>query len=126
MVQSADPASNGVVSSLPFGRHRGQPLTTVPTDYLRWVVREVRLSSGVQAAVLGELEARNIDAPPPGPARPVRRCAEHPDAEPVLVREEDSRGRCRIRAGCPRCRRWTDYPPCVSPYTTRADAGKED
>jgi hypothetical protein len=33
-----------------FGRHKGKPLNEVPSDYLAWALRTVRLSSGVRAA----------------------------------------------------------------------------
>jgi uncharacterized protein (DUF3820 family) len=35
---------------LPFGRHKGQPLDTVPSDYLDWLLRSCKLSSGLRAA----------------------------------------------------------------------------
>jgi hypothetical protein len=28
--------------TMPFGRHRGQRISEIPTSYLRWVLREVR------------------------------------------------------------------------------------
>jgi uncharacterized protein (DUF3820 family) len=36
--------------TLPFGRHKGKPLGDVPGDYLRWMLKECRLSSGRQCS----------------------------------------------------------------------------
>jgi hypothetical protein len=50
-----------VSPTLPFGRHRGEPLDTVPSGYLRWLLQECRsLSSGLRSAVAGELQARGV------------------------------------------------------------------
>jgi hypothetical protein len=45
---------------LPFGRHRGEPLSSVPTDYLAWLARTVPLSSGLRGAVAAELQRRGV------------------------------------------------------------------
>jgi hypothetical protein len=44
--------------TLPFGKHKGRPLGDVPGDYLRWMLRECKLSSGLRAAVGAELATR--------------------------------------------------------------------
>jgi hypothetical protein len=106
---------------LPFGRHKDKPLGEVPADYLRWALRECRLSSGLHLAVSEELRRRGIDVPPPPPPRPLRRCPDHPQAALVCRWFEDAQGRRRIRADCSRCQRYADYPPVVPPYTTEAD-----
>ena len=49
---------------LPFGRHQGQPLDTVPADYLRWAIRDCRLSSGLRTAVAGELQRPRLHPTP--------------------------------------------------------------
>jgi hypothetical protein len=110
------------VHSLPFGKHKGRPLPQVPSGYLQWLIRECKLSSGMRSAVADELRHRNIDAPAPAPPRPLRPCRDHPDAELLLLWMEDRLGRRRIRAECSMCRRPADYPPCVPPYSTQADA----
>jgi hypothetical protein len=60
---------------LPFGKHRGKPLPQVPTGYLRWALDTVKLSTGLRAAVRGELLSRGVHpsrlSPEPVP-RPVR------------------------------------------------------
>jgi hypothetical protein len=107
---------------MPFGKHRGQPLDTVPTSYLQWLLTDAKLSSGLRAADDDELARRGIDAPPAPPPRALRHCRAHPDAEPVCGWLEDTLGRRRIRANCPVCNRPTDYPPVRPPYSTEADA----
>jgi hypothetical protein len=107
--------------ALPFGRHKDKPLAEVPVDYLRWALRECRLGSGLRAAVAGELQRRGEGVPAPPPPRPLVRCRTHPEAPPLLLWIEDRLGRRRIRAECSVCRRLTDHPPCVAPYTTEAD-----
>jgi hypothetical protein len=110
------------VHVLPFGRHRDRPLSEVPSDYLQWAIRECKLSSGVRTAVTDELRRRNVETPAPAPPRPLIRCPDHRHAELLLFWMQDSLGRVRIRAECSVCRRSTDHPPCVSPYTELADA----
>ena len=55
---------------LPFGRHQNKPLAEVPADYLGWLLREAKLSSGLRSAVAGELERRGLVAPPQPEPRP--------------------------------------------------------
>jgi len=51
---------------LPFGKHKGQPITSVPTPYLTWVLREVRqLSPEFRAAITAEVDARPDRRPAP-------------------------------------------------------------
>ena len=40
-----------VSHTLPFGKHKGVPLPDVPLSYLQWLLREVKLSYGLRAAV---------------------------------------------------------------------------
>ncbi len=42
---------------MPFGKHRGTPLSEIPTDYLRWLV-SIDLRPWLRAAVLDELNLR--------------------------------------------------------------------
>jgi hypothetical protein len=56
---------------MPFGKHRGQPLTDIPTSYLAWAVRTCDLSEWLREAVVAELKRRGVrcgdpasDAPP--------------------------------------------------------------
>jgi hypothetical protein len=48
---------------MPFGRHRGDPLSTIPADYLDWLWRTVRLGRGFHAAVADELYRRGAVRP---------------------------------------------------------------
>ncbi len=109
-------------TALPFGKHKGEALSTVPTDYLRWLIANCKLSSGLRAAVVESLAARGVEVPPPAPPRSLRFCADHPGVPPLCFWMEDRLGRRRIRAECRRCRRSVDCPPLVPPFTTMADA----
>ena len=37
-----------------FGKHKGKPLSTIPTGYLLWALGNCRLSYGVRAAIYRE------------------------------------------------------------------------
>jgi uncharacterized protein (DUF3820 family) len=108
--------------SLPFGKHRGQPLATVPSDYLQWLMRTCRLSSGLRAAVSAELARRGLESPPvpKSPAPPAcRDCG----AVGIVARwQEDSRGERRIRGACLRCGRYLCWLPNQEPWVGQADA----
>ena len=45
---------------MPFGRHRGQPFTTLPSEYLLWLSRLPDLREPLRTAVLTELRQRHI------------------------------------------------------------------
>ena len=109
--------------TLPFGRHKDKPLGEVPADYLLWLVRKCKLSSGLRTTIAGELSRRGVEVPAPPPPRPIPPCRDcGPGAGHVLFWMQDRVGRKRIRAECKRCRRLVDHPPCVPPYSTMADA----
>lgn len=65
--------------TMPFGKHRGLPLSAIPLDYLRWLTT-IELQPRLREAVAAELEARGRsrqyrrtwDAPPIGSGLPVR------------------------------------------------------
>jgi DNA polymerase III epsilon subunit family exonuclease len=49
-----------VLRSLPFGKHRGQPLEAVPTDYLQWLVKgATSISEDARLTAKAELERRS-------------------------------------------------------------------
>ena len=52
-----------------FGRHRDEPVDQVPTDYLRWCVRDVGgLKPWLRQAIEAELKRRDgSESPPPQP-----------------------------------------------------------
>jgi len=43
---------------MPFGKHKGRPLSDVPTDYLCWLLDECDLRPGFRRAVDAELRGR--------------------------------------------------------------------
>ena len=54
---------------MPFGKYRGRPLSEVPTDYLKWLLRLSNLSDDLREAVRAELkdrppEYRKFEIPP--------------------------------------------------------------
>jgi uncharacterized protein (DUF3820 family) len=107
--------------TMPFGKYQGIPLQEVPASYLDWLLRFWKLSSGLRAAVAGELNRRGLEAPAAPPPRPLRPCPEHPSAGHVLSWLEDRRGRKRVRASCKVCGRHCDTPPSRPPYSDEAD-----
>jgi len=53
-----------VLTTLPFGRHRGQPMSAVPSDYLEWLLRNADgTSQDVMVTVRTELDRRSTSAP---------------------------------------------------------------
>jgi hypothetical protein len=109
-------------TALPFGKHKGIPLDGVPTDYLAWALRECKLSTGLHAAVAGEVARRGGAVPPPPPP-PRLRCPDCRSAsEPRFTWQQDRRGDKRIRAECGACQKFIAFAPLREPYTLAADA----
>jgi hypothetical protein len=123
LTQESEARMESSQHSLPFGRHKDQPLTEVPTDYLRWAIGECKLSSGLLTALTAELVRRGVEAPPPRARPPMPRCPRcGVDAGVVFLWQEDRAGRRRIRAECRRCRHYLAFAPCISPYVEQADS----
>lgn len=105
-----------------FGKHKGQPLSQIPADYLAWVLREVKLSSGLRAAVVADLQRRGApvpDQPPPRP-EPCRRCGA--DGWPRCTWLQMRDGRKQITADCAKCGARIFFAPQVEPYVSLANA----
>lgn len=111
--------------TLPFGKHKGQDLPAIPTDYLRWCLSACKLSSGLRQAVAGELHRRGVEAPGP-PPRPAPQCGRCPGAGYLALWQEDRVGGRRIRAECGQCRRYLEFLPQVEPYLSQADAAASE
>jgi hypothetical protein len=109
-----------VEQTLPFGKHRGVALARVPTGYLRWVITEVRLSSGLRQAVEAALRSRGVEVAGPSAWAPphCRRCG---DAGATYQWLEDRLGRPHVRASCAGCGSYLALAPCREPFTTLAD-----
>ena len=60
---------------MPFGKYKGQDLTTVSDEYLLWLTANIPLREPLLSAVLEEITDRNLDLPalPSPPPRPLRR-----------------------------------------------------
>jgi hypothetical protein len=106
--------------TLPFGRHAGQALATVPLSYLTWAMERAKLSSGLRSALEHELARRGVRVSP-RPPRPLRPCPRHPDAGHSLAWQADRLARRRIRATCGACGRFLDFAPLVPCYVAKAD-----
>lgn len=50
--------------TMPFGKHKGQPLAEVPTDYLRWLTGLDDLREPLYSAAHAELDRREDDDTP--------------------------------------------------------------
>jgi hypothetical protein len=108
--------------TIPFGKHKNQPLVLVPTGYLDWIIRACKLPSGLRGAIADELTRRGMTPPPP-PARPVPEC---PSCDPLTgyraVHERDSLDRPRIRAVCAGCGRYLAFLPLTPGHTASRGA----
>jgi uncharacterized protein (DUF3820 family) len=108
--------------SLPFGRHKGRPLPEVPGDYLQWLCRACRMSSGLRLTVRAELARRGLEAPPmPAPGPKVPLCPVCGMESFAVGWQEDSNGGRRIRAECMRCGRWLAWLPMTEKSVRQAD-----
>jgi hypothetical protein len=105
---------------LPFGRWKGRALGEVDVSYLQWVAHEVKLSTGIRAAVEAELQRRGVAVPEgPPPAPPPSCCG---SSELRYTWHQFSNGTMQVRRSCPRCGRSLGFAPRQSPYTDYADA----
>jgi hypothetical protein len=110
--------------NMPLGKHKDRPLGEIPSDYLDWLTRTVKLSAGLRTAVAEEL-ARRGHAPPaqtrvpgPGPA-----ACRHCRAAPLAVTwHEQHGGRRAIRADCRRCGRFNAFLPQTPANVASANA----
>jgi hypothetical protein len=108
--------------TLPFGRYRGVALGNVPSEYLRWALANLKLSSGLRAALAAELTSRGVTPPPPPPPRPLPACPRCPAGTALAHWQDDTLGRRRIKVSCWRCGRGLGFLPEVEPYIGQADA----
>jgi hypothetical protein len=110
-----------VTVTLPFGKHKGRPLSDVPASYLSWLLT-IKLSSGLRAAVEGELRRRGQTVREQQPL-PTPRCPDCRSAsEPVFRWQQRRDGQRVIRSECGACQRFIAFAPRVEPYTSMADA----
>lgn len=112
------------VHQLPFGMHKGKAVADVPTPYLKWLIAECKLSSGLAGAVRGELSRRGVTPPAPRPATP-HRCQLHPDAEVLAYWLSQRDGRRSIRGECGQCGRWLGALPLSDENRRKADANTD-
>jgi hypothetical protein len=109
--------------TLPFGKHRDKPLADVPSDYLRWIVAECKLSAALRKAVADELDRRGYVVPA-GPRQHPPRCDRCGGSEFLAFWMEDRAGGRRIRAECVTCRRFMKFLSLTPENIARADAAE--
>jgi hypothetical protein len=111
--------------SLPFGKHKGQPLPAVPSGYLQWALATCKLSSGLRAAVAVELARRGLEAPPIPESALLPVCRDCGAVGIVGRWQEDCRGEKRIRGECLRCCGFLCWLPMQQPWIGQADAASK-
>lgn len=92
---------------IPFGKHRNEPLTAVPTSYLRWFVETVANRPRLVEAARAELVRRGVlQAPapqPPAPAAPPERCSRCQGTDTIVYWRVIRTGEKRIGCDCRAC-----------------------
>lgn len=111
-----------MVTSIPFGRHKDKPLAEVPSSYLAWALANVKLSTGLRAALSGELDRRGVAAPPPPPPPPPPTCHQCGGVDILYHWMQLVTGARRIKRLCRRCCRSLGFAPEVEPYIGLATA----
>jgi hypothetical protein len=104
--------------TMPLGKHRGTPLADVPESYLAWLLREVKLSTGLRAAVAAELERRGV-RPPTAAVKPEPVCC---GAGLSYGWDRDALGRPIIRRWCAACGRCLGLAPQTGAALEAANA----
>jgi hypothetical protein len=106
----------------PFGVHLNKALPDIPTAYLRWVLTSgVKLSAGLRAAVVAELQPRGQE-PLPAPPRVLRPCPQCGTAGKIKLEwTTDSLQRRHLKAICATCGCFLDRPPQTPEYVEMAN-----
>ena len=55
---------------MPFGKHKGEDLTDVPLDYLKWAEENLQIDILLRREINHEIERREGDRPGKGIVRP--------------------------------------------------------
>ena len=117
--------------SIPFGRHRGEPLSAVPTPYLLWFASAVtdrpRLVEAVRAELVrrGTLKAAATPSTPAPQPEPGERCRACGSAEVAVYWRMLRAGDRRIGCDCTRCGRVIRMLPHTTENARKADAGTD-
>jgi hypothetical protein len=112
--------------TIPFGKHQHTPLDEVPGDYLSWLLRNCKLSSGLRSAVAEELARRGVEAPEDKPVQ-IPNCTRCGNTIRDFVWQQDATGGRRIRVECrdPGCRKFIMWAPLLPEFIAEADRHAE-
>src|SRR5262249_8229211 len=108
--------------TLPFGKHEGEPLPAVPTDYLAWLIGNAKLRGGRRAAAAADLRPRGQAVPSPPPPKPPPTCHRCGGGVLRYYWSEFRNGTRQIRRACARRGAWLGHAPKRSPFVEMADA----
>ena len=103
-----------------FGVERGQEIETVPVDYLRWALENLKLTARLQVILEDELIHRGEpvpDRPPPVPLPVCHKC--HCVAAPGW--KMNQAGVRSLAAFCRRCREWRGALVAFAGWARQAD-----
>src|SRR5262245_32538541 len=99
--------------TLPFGKYGGRQLTAVPSAYLLWALRTVKLGSGLRAAVASELQRRGVAVTVPPLPEPPPSCWRCGGTDLEYTWQQFRNGDMQVRRGCKRCGKSLGFAPQV-------------
>lgn len=109
------------MTTMPFGKWKDRDLAEVPSDYLNWMLRTCKLSSGLRQAVALEMQSRGEPIPKPPPVRVPLGCNRCGSSAVVHDWLQTRNGRRQIRRSCLRCGSFLGFAPQVPPFLTEAE-----
>lgn len=111
-----------MVHTMPFGKYKSVPVAAVPSDYLQWLAKVCKLSSGLRQAIAAELQARGATVPEPPAAKPPLPCPHCGESKLAHHWLQTRNNRRQISRTCSRCKASLGFAPQVEPYIAEADS----